>query len=268
MTEIVRIGENGVHDDTFEIHRPVGHQVYLLLLVKTTARFWVNGSWQETPPGCAVIVKPGQLHRYGANGMEYRNDWMHFQCSPHLFGEHFPFAQPIALHRAEHYYNLFHIICNEYFSVSHHRNLILDSLIKVLIHKLSDESNTTAYTDLYYELKELRKQIYQLPAKQWTTAKMAEGLNISVGYLHSLYRHYFNTTCIADVMQSRIECAQELLLSTNRPVSEIGEMCGYHSTEHFIRQFKTITGMTPGKFKMEHAKSSYISESAIGRIRS
>ena len=39
MTEIVRIGENGVHDDTFEIHRPVGHQVYLLLLVKQLPAF-------------------------------------------------------------------------------------------------------------------------------------------------------------------------------------------------------------------------------------
>ena len=78
---------------------------------------------------------------------------------------------------------------------------------------------------------------------------MALQLSISVGYLHACYRHYFNTTCMSDVIQSRIQYACELLTSNRKPLSEIAEMCGYHSVEHFIRQFKSVTGTTPGKYR-------------------
>lgn len=249
MIEVVRIGENATHDRSFEINRPAGHPVYLLLLVKTTARFWVSDSWQETAPNTAVIFKPNQLHKYCANNTDYQNDWMHFQSNTALLGEHFPFGCPIALHRPEDYYDLFHLIYNEFYSVSLHRNLIINNLMAALLDKISDESNTKAYPDIYYALTKLREQIYRFPDRDWRVESMAAGLNISVGYLHSLYRYYFNTTCMSDVIQSRIQYSYELLASNNKSISEIAEVCGYHSTEHFIRQFKAVTGMTPGKYR-------------------
>ena len=47
------------------------------------------------------------------------------------------------------------------------------------------------------------------------------------------------------VTQRRIQYSYELLASNNKPLDEIAEMCGYHSVEHFIRQFKAVTGTTP-----------------------
>lgn len=78
---------------------------------------------------------------------------------------------------------------------------------------------------------------------------MAQSLNISSGHLHNTYKHFFHTTCINDVINSRIQSACELLSSTNKPIEEIGFLCGYKNTEHFIRQFKKFQNITPAKYR-------------------
>lgn len=249
MIEILRIGENSVHGKEFEVNRPNGHPVYLLLFVKTPARFWAGGEWQDTPANVAVVFKPGQQHLYSAGSEHYQNDWIHFQANTAPLGEHFPFGQPIPLHAPDEFYQLFHLIYNEYYKASPHRSLIINNLTAALLDKISDESMTRTYPDIYYDLAGLREQIYKFPANAWSTDQMSAQLNISTGYLHSLYRQYFDTTCMNDVIQSRIQYACELLTSGSKPLSEIAELCGYHNVEHFIRQFKAVMRVTPGRYR-------------------
>lgn len=63
------------------------------------------------------------------------------------------------------------------------------------------------------------------------------------------YEQNLHLTCINDVIESRMQSAEELLLSTNKLLDEIAELCGYHSTEHFVKQFKKRYGITPGKLR-------------------
>lgn len=88
---------------------------------------------------------------------------------------------------------------------------------------------------------------------------MAKSLNISCGYLHYIYKHFFNTTCIADVIESRIQSACELLSSTNKTIEEISLQCGYKNVEHFIRQFKKSQNITPAKYRKAHIITQRIS---------
>lgn len=249
MLEITKLGENTLHDAAFHIDRPNGHPVYLLLLVGTPAAFYINGSWQSTPPHTAVLFKPGQMHRYKAADSTYRNSWAHLQTPHPILNEHFPFGTPVLLHNPDTYYDLFHVISNEYYGVTPHRNLILHNLMTALLNKIADESNTLEYPALYYSLTAVREQIYNFPDRAWNVPMIAAQLNISAGYLHALYRHYFNTTCIKDVIQSRMQAACELLHSSDKSLNEIAELCGYQYTEHFIRQFKANIGVTPNKFR-------------------
>ena len=44
--------------------------------------------------------------------------------------------------------------------------------------------------------------------------------------------------------------AKSLLLSDKRyPLPQVAEMLGYNDQYHFIRQFRTETGMTPGDYR-------------------
>lgn len=253
MLDIIRIGENTIHDHTFFVDRPHGHPVYLFILVKTSARFFVENEWKNTPAGIAVIFKPGQRHLYGpaedSRDASYIDDWMHISSSAPILPEHFPFGHPVLLHNPGDYYTLFHLIHNEFYGAAPHKNTVLDSLTNALLNKLADESNTVEYPALYYHLTALREKIYKNPQADWNIPDMARSLNISEGYLHSVYRHFFHTTCMNDVIKSRIQTACELLISTSKSVEQISESCGYHYTEHFIRQFKKETGVTPAKYR-------------------
>ena len=85
--------------------------------------------------------------------------------------------------------------------------------------------------------------------KQWNVEDMAIQTFLSPGYLQVLYRQTFGTTCISDVVSSRISLAKTLLTSTDFLVKEIALQSGYNQVYHFIRQFKKITGLTPGAYR-------------------
>lgn len=256
MLEITKIGENTKHGRSFFVDRPQGHPVYLLILVKTPARFFSGTHWIETPKDIAVIFKPGQQHLYGPldNNPEfpaYIDDWLHLADPVSVLSDHFPFGIPIHLHNPDDYYSLFHLIYTEFYGISLHKNMIIGHLVAALLKKIEDESNTTDYPEIYYQILQLREEIYRNPQTEWNIPAMADSLHISPGYLHSVYKHFFHTTCMSDVIESRIQAASELLVSTKKSIEEVAEACGYHSTEHFIRQFQKKNRLTPAKYRKQ-----------------
>ena len=52
-----------------------------------------------------------------------------------------------------------------------------------------------------------------------------------------------------DVIRSRIEHSKYLLSTTDMPIAQIAEMCGYKCELHFMRQFKTRMNMTPTEYR-------------------
>lgn len=249
MITLHRIGENTSHNEDFFVNRENGHPVWLLLLVQTPSLFLIDGKWKEFPQNCAVISRPGQKHCYRAHNQKYIDCWLHFTSSHNILEEHFPFGVPIPLFDSEDFYQLFHLIYRDFFATSLHRTQTLHDLTSALINKISDAHNNREFPAIYYDLLHLREEIYRSPATNWTISKMAKNLNISTGYLHNSYPKYFGTTCMNDVIASRIQYACELLDATHMTLSEISDTCGYNSVEHFIRQFKKHMNITPNKYR-------------------
>lgn len=86
-------------------------------------------------------------------------------------------------------------------------------------------------------------------AAPWRADDAARRLGVSCGYFHALYKKYFDTTFLADVVRARVQAAEELLVSSVDSVERIAERCGYNNTEHFIRQFRARTGTTPTGYR-------------------
>ena len=99
------------------------------------------------------------------------------------------------------------------------------------------------------ELRQLRKEIYENPGVERSSPQIAKELNLSVGYLNKIYNDLFGTSYMKDVFASRMEYAQTLLSTTDKPVNEIAEMCGYNSSEHFSRYFKKYSCMSPLQYR-------------------
>ena len=83
----------------------------------------------------------------------------------------------------------------------------------------------------------------------WRADDAARRLGVSCGYFHALYKKYFDTTFLSDVVRARVQAAEELLVSSADSVERIAARCGYNNTEHFIRQFRARTGTTPTGYR-------------------
>lgn len=80
-------------------------------------------------------------------------------------------------------------------------------------------------------------------------ADLAELAALSVSGLHRLFKRHTRQTVGEYIAQLRIGKACSLLISTDRPISNIADEAGYSSLSHFNRQFLAIKQVTPREFR-------------------
>ena len=74
----------------------------------------------------------------------------------------------------------------------------------------------------------------------------AAGLcGISVSHMRRLFHDYYGLTPKKYVTLLRIAGAKKLLTSTNLPIYEISERCGFNDAAYFCKIFRAETGTTP-----------------------
>ena len=78
--------------------------------------------------------------------------------------------------------------------------------------------------------------------------KMADEFGMTMTNLSQYFKNHTGNTINDYVTGLRIKKAQELLVKTDKTLTEITEEVGYINTSSFIRRFKQITGVTPGQF--------------------
>ena len=101
------------------------------------------------------------------------------------------------------------------------------------------------------EFLKLRGEVMMRYNENWSNERMAEMVSLSVSRFYQLYREIFGITPQKDLQSTRIEHAKQLLVQGRHTVSEVSELTGYNSTYHFIRQFKLLCGVTPGKYNIK-----------------
>lgn len=100
------------------------------------------------------------------------------------------------------------------------------------------------------KLRKLRLEIISNPERQWTVADMAQQVSLSPSRFHTVYKAVFGSSPMADVINIRIDRAKTMLLMDEQvSVLTISEKLGYTNQYHFIRQFKSVAGMTPGAYR-------------------
>lgn len=250
MNHIRYVEYDATHADNFVFDVPEGHDCWLLVLTQTPAVFLVDDEYKEYPANCAILYKPYQRVYYGACGERYANDWIRFDTDEtYITTAPIPNGVPFVIHDPSYCHKIYQLLVKEHILNNNYKDISIDNLLRILFNKLLESYNYKQTTPMHKSLNELKMEIYFNPNKDWTVAKMAERLNISVGYLEDIYKNTFGVTCMDDVINSRINLAKKYLLYENYTIAEIVALCGYRNIEHFFRQFKKITGVTPNRFR-------------------
>jgi AraC-like DNA-binding protein len=88
-----------------------------------------------------------------------------------------------------------------------------------------------------------------------TVAVVAEHFNITPAYLTQLFKNNQKTTTIHYINESKVQQAQELLLTTDWSVKQIALELGFNNEKYFFRIFKRIVGITPMLFRNSYSKT-------------
>lgn len=119
-----------------------------------------------------------------------------------------------------------------------------------LAEKYENENTDNQYSA---KLKKLHRDIYRHPEIRFNIPDAASKIGISNSHFQRLYVEQFGISCKRDMIKAKTAKAKELLVSTELSVYEISEKCGYDSPTHFMKQFKSETGMTALQYRKSHS---------------
>lgn len=257
--EIGTIGYNHSHGSEFIFDRPNGIGCPLLLLIKTSAFFEIDGV-RHTVKENSFIFFSGKLPcKYGGLNGTYTDDWIFFGMNSEdeekLAELGIPIDTVVYLGNIEELSRIVHILTYEHYSASFFHSEIEERYIEILFMKISrilkDNSylSDNALSERNNRLVYIRNRIYVDPENIPDVEGLAAESGLSRSGFQHLYKKLFGVSVMTDVINGRIENAKRLLSSTNLTVREIAMKCGYRSEYNFMRQFKSRCGKTPTEYR-------------------
>lgn len=241
------------HNSEFSIERPSGSGDNLLLIFKTESQVKTNGEYVTYPPDSAILYSKEFPQYYRASGGEFVNHWIHFD-----------------IENAESFLNRINLPMNTVFRISDiasAENILLqlnlesvtespnkaesvNLLLRLLLAKLGGTDKKSEHNTIHHSaLSTLRAEIYRNPSQKCSVSDFAARVSLSPSHFQALYKEEFGVSCYEDVLTARIDMAKYYLSSTALPINRIAELCGYENDVHFIRQFRSRTGMTAGEYR-------------------
>lgn len=262
MYQIGSIGYNHSHGKDFCTDRPGGPGAWLFLLVKSSALFTINGVDYDIRPGTAILLSPLTPCSYRAANGGYTDDWFYFGMTDEdlsmLKEMGIEPDKPLFLGNVTELSSIIYTMTFEFYSASKYHSDIVKLYTEILFKLISrivlqNDSESRASVSRREDLSYLRSRIYREPGDLPGVAVLAEQTGMSVSSLEHLYKKAFGVSVMQDIVNSRIDYAKKLLLSTKMTVSQIAEKSGYQSSFGFMKQFKARTGMTPTEYRDGHA---------------
>ena len=240
----------------FSISRPGGYPEWTFLHFLTPIQIRINGETIEARPGACIFYSPA-TPQFCRSDADVIHNWMHATHELEGLLEQFGIPENQILYPAEDDFisPLFQKLETEFFKEERYREELMESLLREFLIEFSRAIRGGHHHERISrrdaeKLKELRQEFLSKPEGDWSVAKMAERLSLSTSRFHTIYKMVFGTSPINDVIEARISYARSLLLSNESlTIAQAAERLGYNDQYHFIRQFKAVTGQSPGQYR-------------------
>ncbi len=247
----------------FFISRPNGREDYTFLQFLTEVQLRVGDTWVTVRPGGCIFYPPHMPQHFTAD-VPLLHNWLHADASLHdaLVRYRLPEGELFYPHNVAFVSELLARIEAEYASVMPAREAMIDAYMTELLIKLSrelTERRAAAPTDDEHvrRLRTLRQQILEYPERHRSIAQMASCLSVSPSRFHTIYKAYFGTTPVQDMIDSRIFRAKVMLETDQQiKIGALAKVLGYNDAFSFIRQFRRATGLSPDRYRQTHGAPS------------
>lgn len=120
--------------------------------------------------------------------------------------------------------------------------------ILVIINKLYKKNSSKPYTTLPTKVNPIMRYIDEHISEELSLECIAHALSMDKYYLSHVFKKETGSTLFQYIVVKRVTLAK-LLLAKDHSVTEACELSGFNDYSNFIRTFKKITGISPGKYK-------------------
>jgi len=244
------------HEDRYEVY----------MYVKGNTRFYIEDKCYIMTPGNLAIIRPGVLHRLIINdsspyeriviniGKEVLNELSTPRTVLSECFDRIDEASIITLLMKDmklyiHYVDEYLTLAgsNEYGADIMSANAVTRLLI--YINTLFMEKKQVRHKNVMPDLvKETMRYIDDNLTDGISLSDISSHLNYSSNYIGMVFKEHTGMTVHGYILDKRIETAKKLLLS-GKNVSDACELSGFNDYANFIRTFRKMTGVSPGKYR-------------------
>ncbi|MBQ7383668.1 MAG: helix-turn-helix domain-containing protein [Clostridia bacterium] len=86
--------------------------------------------------------------------------------------------------------------------------------------------------------------------------ELAKSLGVSYSYFSRSFKQITGLSFKQYLNRTRIACAEQLLVTTKKSVTEVATDCGYNNVSYFISVYRSVKGKTPYSTKKSNKKES------------
>lgn len=113
-----------------------------------------------------------------------------------------------------------------------------------------NEERKNHHKHLVEEIRQFVTDHYQ--DNNLNISMIGEAFSLTPSYLSRIFKDYTGEVLLDYINKTRLKEAKELLISQKYTVNEVAGLVGYQDINTFMRIFKKLEGVTPGKYVKSH----------------
>ena len=254
--KVTRIRHAWPEKKGFSLERPDGAGEFILLHFWQPMSVLVGGTMTATKPNALIIYAPDTPQKFCNHKQDIVHDWVHIAGDVAEALARYGLRPDTVYYPANPSYitPIIREMETEFFARNAYYTDLLDLKLRELFARtarhLEQEYTEPAVDAAVAEsLKTLRQETFAALDRPVRVAELARRVGLSESRFYVLYKALFGVPPATDLIYARIERAKNLLARSACSVGEAARQAGYTNEYHFIRQFKSVTGMTPGKYR-------------------
>lgn len=131
---------------------------------------------------------------------------------------------------------------------------LLSDVWMMFLSSCQISTDVSSFSDSDARIRKLLGYVFEHYGERISIEHLAASANISQRECYRIFRERLHISPVEYINSYRIQIACQMLISTEKTITEIGQACGLGSNSYFGKVFKAKMGCTPEQFRVKMAR--------------
>lgn len=126
--------------------------------------------------------------------------------------------------------------------------------IIIMAHKEVSSAGKRTGNKMEYTFRQVARYLENALDEDIDRTSVARKFNLNSSYLSQLFTRMCGRSFHGYLTERRMELARHLLENSDLSVKQISVQCGFRSYVHFVRRFRELVKLSPGRYRGNHRR--------------